>query len=88
MTCIVTATETKIDSSYLGWKNYETWNVALWLSNDAGLYDLARQYRHWGYDRLAVALAGLGVTETPDGVAYDDSDIDVEALDQMLEDDF
>ena len=21
-------------TSYNGWKNYETWNVALWLDND------------------------------------------------------
>lgn len=23
---------------YQGWANYETWNVALWLGNDYGLY--------------------------------------------------
>jgi hypothetical protein len=24
--------------SYNGWKNYETWNVALWVDNDQGSY--------------------------------------------------
>jgi hypothetical protein len=24
--------------SYNGWKNYETWNVALWLGNEEPLY--------------------------------------------------
>lgn len=24
--------------SYNGWKNYSTWNTALWLSNDPGTY--------------------------------------------------
>lgn len=85
MTCTVTATETMIDDSYLGWSNYETWNVSLWINNDAGLYDIARQFRHWGYDRLAVALAGMGLTETPDGVAFDDPALDIDALDEMLE---
>jgi len=25
--------------NYNGWKNYQTWNVALWLNNDSSLYD-------------------------------------------------
>jgi hypothetical protein len=24
--------------AYNGWKNWETWNVALWFGNDEGLY--------------------------------------------------
>lgn len=33
--------------SYNGWPNYETWNVTLWLGNDAGLYNQARTFaRH------------------------------------------
>ena len=29
------------DQTYNGWKNYPTWAVNLWLSNDEGLYDHA-----------------------------------------------
>ncbi len=86
MTCIVTATETKIENSYLGWANYETWNVSLWIGNDAGLYEFAKQYRRRGYASLSVALQACGVYETPDGVSYTDSDLDIDALDEMLED--
>jgi hypothetical protein len=28
--------------AYNGWTNYETWNVALWMDNDAGSYEQAR----------------------------------------------
>lgn len=28
--------------TYNGWKNYETWNVALWLGNDEGSYLMVR----------------------------------------------
>ena len=29
---------TMTDTTYNGWTNYETWNVAIWLGNDAVLY--------------------------------------------------
>lgn len=80
---MTTATET-----FNGYANWETWNVALWLQNDEGLYQFARQFRHFGYERLAVALAGIGLFETPDGASFTDSDLDVESLDEMLEEDF
>lgn len=31
--------------SYQGWKNYETWNVALWVNNDFDLYSHMRTKR-------------------------------------------
>lgn len=31
------------DTTYNGWKNYPTWAVNLWLSNDEGLYNATRE---------------------------------------------
>lgn len=69
-------------STYNGWKNYETWNVALWLGNDEGLYLMMQNFR--SYKALAEELRELGLTETPDGVAYNDSGLDHEALDDLV----
>jgi hypothetical protein len=45
------------DQEYNGWKNYETWIVALWINNDQGLqetvHDMARDCvdnEHANYD--------------------------------------
>ena len=75
------------DTTYNGWANYETWNVALWIGNDEGLYHWARNYRHSGYERLSEALvqfSNYGPT-TPDGVRWDDDSLDIVELDEMLE---
>ena len=39
----VTYQRNALDISYNGWENYETWNVALWINNDEGLYNLAME---------------------------------------------
>lgn len=69
---------------YQGWTNYQTWNVALWISNDEGLYNMAQDYREQGYKAFADALRELGSLETPDGIAWNDSGLDIEELDNML----
>lgn len=70
--------------TYNGWKNRQTWNVALWLGNDESLCRMAREHAEQGYESLADYLRELGMTETPDGVAYNDSGLDVERLDELL----
>ena len=44
--------------AYNGWKNYETWNVALWIGNDEGLYELAK-YQCCDYDDFTTRLLNL-----------------------------
>ena len=76
-------------SEYNGWKNYETWNVALWLGNDEGLYHFAREFKHKGYRALALALGELFESgQTRDGVQWLDSSLDYDELDRMLLEDF
>jgi len=54
------------DQTYNGWKNYPTWNINLWLSNDEGIYEATMeivQAAVWergtwnGSPRIAVADA-------------------------------
>jgi hypothetical protein len=32
-----------METTYNGWPNYETWAAHLWLSNDQGTYETARE---------------------------------------------
>jgi hypothetical protein len=63
-----------LDISYNGWENYETWNVALWINNDEGFYNLARQCDD--YQEFLQSLCG-GCVQTPDGVKFADPKVNV-----------
>ena len=74
------------NDTYNGWANYETWNVALWLGNDEGMYRMARMYRHHGYKSLSHMLEESYGSVTPDGVYWKHADLDIDELNEMLED--
>ena len=79
----------KESTSYNGWKNYETWNVALWIGNDEGLYNIARTKQY--YSDFADTMNSVGDKKTPDGVVYGDcingyGNLDIEALDKLIKD--
>ena len=70
------------DTTYNGWKNYETWNVSLWVQNDESMYKLARNCgKSWSI--LADLLSSVN-PETPDGVRWDDEALDLPRLNEML----
>ena len=70
------------ERGYNGWKNYETWNVALWIDNDEGLNELARECAC--YSDFVDVLRELGSTETPDEVAWNDSGIDSASIGELI----
>ncbi len=81
---------------YNGWKNYETWNVALWIGNDEGLYLMAKESRDYAsfvdslrevYGECADAGRSLGkpgAFQTNDRVSWTDSALDTGSLDEMI----
>jgi hypothetical protein len=82
------------DTTYNGWTNRQTWNVCLWIDNDEGLYDLRRSARN-SYRRFVAMLREPYEGEptkpdiyyrTPDGVAWDDSAVNVQEIDSHWED--
>ena len=88
---VTTYLENKTErTGYNGWKNYETWNVALWIGNDEGLCDDAKTCG--SYDEFVEFLRMVYggncrsaiFFQTPDGVAWNDSGLDIEALDEMI----
>lgn len=63
-------------AKYNGHKNYNYWNVALWIGNDEGLYRMALTcIRRNGTRRQAATdfigqLTDSGIDKTPDGAPY------------------
>ena len=57
---------------YQGHKNWNHWNVSLWISNDEGLYNLARDAvrRKKTKDAAARYVLDALPEKTPDGAPY------------------
>jgi hypothetical protein len=65
-----------MSKEFNGHKNWNHWNVSLWINNDEGLYRMAHDYMsgersmdeaaYWMMD----TLKSNGITHTPDGAPY------------------
>jgi hypothetical protein len=64
------------DTAYNGWTNYETWNVALWINNEEGLYELARECGDY-QTFVNYLYEYYGSTETGDSVKWNDPKVNV-----------
>ena len=70
-----------------GWKNYETWNVSLWIQNEFVLYREACGIVMDGgkYQDFVKLMQEMGCTHTPDGVQWDDVNIDGLEINEMMQ---
>jgi hypothetical protein len=68
-------------AKFNGHKNWNHWNVSLWLHNDEVLYHLMVKSIDYSVDRddaiagLLERLSSVGITHTPDGALYSKSAI-------------
>jgi len=82
-----------MENGYNGWKNRETWNVALWINNDEPTYRLAQEFMNTRlqnedrnlncYISFICRYMDEGAS-TPDGVDWLDRALDWTALDEMM----
>ena len=77
-----------MDSTFNGWLNWFTWNVALWIGNDEFLYDIAKECAHRSihpYGEFVDQMLIYGIKETPDGCPFSHPDISRDEMNEMME---
>ena len=66
-------------TTYNGWSNYETWNVALYIDNNFGCYQVALNSKNFKEYRNQV----IGVT--PDQVSLFSAKLNIQELDEKIQ---
>ena len=68
-------------AKFNGHKNWNHWNVSLWLNNNEVLYHMMKRAVSFSVNRddaigtLLESLGSVGITHTPDGAPYSKSAI-------------
>jgi hypothetical protein len=78
------------DGTYNGYANYQTWNVCLWIANDEGLYSFAKgceSYHDFKSELRDMSATSIGY-ETPDGVAWNDSGVNLAEMEEFWSENF
>lgn len=69
---------TKKREGFQGHRNWNHWNVSLWINNDEGLYNLAREAirrTRTRTDAVSYLMGVLDGQKTPDGAPYSRSSV-------------
>ena len=78
-----------MSKAYQGHKNWNHWNVSLWINNDEALYNMAvefmRDYKGRApYRHFAWMLAHHGIRATGDNVNFINSELNKRELNAMM----
>jgi len=71
-----------------GWKNFETWNVVLWLMNDFPLYCITTAFAKYTEPfkslRQELKHSTFRYTKTDDGVSLWNRKLDIDAINEAI----
>tara|TARA_R110002167_G_scaffold323224_1_gene529136 strand:+ start:380 stop:634 length:255 start_codon:yes stop_codon:yes gene_type:complete len=77
-----------VDTTYNGWTNWETWNIALWVSNDEYLYNTIWENKYKSYTEFYNDLKHVllyGNNQTQDGISWTHPDLNLTELNNMIQ---
>ena len=77
------------DTTYNGWKNRQTWNVALYINNEEWLYRKAVAFmkerpNHYAPYASFIKSMGMQNDRTPDNIKYLSTRLDYSELNEMM----
>ena len=77
-------------NNYNGYRNYNTWNIALWISSDYGLYQCAvefmENFKGQAPYKKFVEFLGLENEKTPDNAKFIDRSLSYRELNNFMRD--